>query len=269
MDIPKLSFPDKNYEPILSRLVDYFKGYPSVSAVVLTGSLARGKAVKGSCIDLFVFLSKKQFSLLASTITSRIEAYSRLGGWVCYYEGDIEGGVEFGDIRVDIGFTDGNFNCGHNNSFDITRDDLETRIGNLLVYSVPLYQQGEQFQQLQQRFLPFYDDVLREIRLKGTAKEFNYKIWKTKWLAERGEFLAAFEALLEAQRIFLQHLFIMERKYPIDYIKWLREQCSEILLMPKLYLEIVKVVDGIRLTKNGVFEKSKLLEKLFSLYGSK
>ena len=225
--------------------------------------------MKGSCIDLFVFLSKKQLRLLASTITSRIEAYGHLGGQVCYYEGKIEGGVEFGDIRVDLGFTDGNLNGGHENSFDITRDNLETSIGNLLVYSISLYQKGKQFQQLKQKYLPFYDNALREIRLEGTAEEFDYKIWKTRWLAERGECFAALDALLEAQRIFLQHMFIKERKYPIDYVKWLREQCSQILAMPELYQEITKIVDRIKLTKNGIFEKSKLLEKLFVLYGSR
>jgi len=249
-------------------LVEYFREYSGVYAVVLTGSLARGKAVKGSCIDLFVFLRAKHLRLLASTINSRAEAYSRLGGQVCYYQGKIEGGIEFGDVRVDVGFTDGSFNCNHEYSFDITRDDLETTVGNLLVYSVLLYQEGKQFQRLKQKYLPFYDDALREIRLKGTAEEFDYKIRKTKWLAERGEYFAALDALLEAQRIFLQHLFIKERKYPIDYVKWLREQCSQILAVPELYQELAQIVDGIELAKNGIIERGDLLERLFTRYGS-
>lgn len=249
------------------RVVEHFRGYPGVYAVALTGSLVRGKAVKGSCMDLFVFLRTKYLRLLASTIDSRIEAYSRLNGRICYYEGRVEGGIEFGDVRVDVGFTDGSFNCNHEYSFDITRDDLETTIGNLLVYSVPLYQKGKQFQRLNQGWLPFYDDGLREIRLKGTAEEFGYKIWKTKWLAGRGEYFAALNALLEARRIFLQHLFIKERKYPIDYVKWLREQCSQILAMPELYQELAQTVSGIKLTKKGIFGKSDLLEELFVRYG--
>lgn len=268
MSIPNLSFPDENYRAVLTMLVEYFREYSGVYAVVLTGSLARGKAVKGSCIDLFVFLRSKHLSLLASTINSRTEAYSRLGGQICYYQGKIEGGIEFGDVRVDVGFTDGSFNCTHEYSFDITRDDLETTVGNLLVYSVLLYQEGKQFQRLKQKYLPFYDDALREIRLKGTAEEFDYKIRKTKWLAKRGEYFAALDALLEAQRIFLQHLFIKERKYPIDYVKWLREQCSQILAMPKLYQELAQIVDGIELAKNGIIERGDLLEKLFTRYGS-
>jgi predicted nucleotidyltransferase len=270
LKIPDLNFPSEDYRTTLAKAVEYFRGYAGVYAVVLTGSLARGKAVEGSCIDLSIFLDKRHLRLLASTISSRIEAYSRLNGQICYYEGEIkgeiEGEIEFGNVRVDVGFTDGSFNCDHEYSFDIVRDNLETTIGNLLVYSVPLYQKGKKFQRLKQKYLPFYDDCLREIRLKGTAEEFDYKIWKTRWLAGRGEFFAALYALLEAQKIFLQQLFIKERKYPIDYVKWLREQCDQVLVMPQLYQELADIITKIELTKKGIFERSDLLEKLFKRY---
>jgi predicted nucleotidyltransferase len=71
LSIPRLSFPNENYRTVLTRLVEYFREYHGVHAIVLTGSLARGKAVKGSCIDLFVFLRTKHLNLLASTINSR------------------------------------------------------------------------------------------------------------------------------------------------------------------------------------------------------
>jgi len=135
-----------------------------------------------------------------------------------------------------------------------------------LVYSVTLYQKGKKFQRLKEKYLPFYDDQLRIIRLKGTADEFSYKIWKTRWLAERGEYFAALETFLESQRIFLQHLFIKERKYPIDYTKWLKYQCVEILAKPKLYQELVTIIDGIELTKNCIIEKSNMLQELFKRY---
>jgi predicted nucleotidyltransferase len=263
-----LSFPNRDYEKTLTRVVDYFKEYPGVYAIALTGSMARGKAVEGSCIDLYTFLSKKHRERLASTINSRTRAYSRMGGQVCYYQGDVEGGVEFGKVRVDLSFTDGDFKHEHENSFDITRDELETTVGNLLCYSVLLYQKGRQFQRLKQKYLPFYNDALRKTRLRGTAEEFRYKTWKTKWLAERGEYTSALDALLEARRIFLQHLFIKQRKYPIDYSKWLKEQCTQILRMPKLYQELAQTINGLRLTKKGILEKSQLLEELFTRYGS-
>jgi hypothetical protein len=152
------------------------------------------------------------------------------------------------------------------NSFDITRDEFETTIGNLFVHSVTLYEKGDHYQKLKQRYLPFYNDKLRKIRLAGTRKELAYKIWKTKWLAERCEYLSSLEALLEAQRIFLQHLFIKRRRYPIDYSKWIKEQCSRVLQMPDLYQELASIVNGVELTEKSLTKKADTLEKLFVKY---
>jgi hypothetical protein len=264
LSIAGLKYPHEGYVKILTDLLEYFRAYPGVYAIVLTGSLARAKAVRGSCIDLCVFLNEKEFKALASGVKSRADAYSRLNGQICYYDNGVEGGIEFGDVRVDVSFTDGKFNPCSENSFDITRDEFDTAVGNLFVYSLVLYQRDGRYQRLKQKYLPFYDDGLRRARLNGTAKEFSYKIWKTRWLAKRGEYVAAMYALLEAHRIFLQHLFIRKRKYPIDYSKWLNEQCSKILRIPALYQELLSVINGIELTEKGIGEKSDLLENLFA-----
>jgi predicted nucleotidyltransferase len=265
-DTKRIKFPSTGYEKPLTDLVKYFKGYPGVYAIVLIGSLARGKAIRGSCIDLYVFLDEENFKALASNIKSRAKAYSRLNGQICYYENDIEGGIKFGDVRVDLGFTDGKFKPCRENSFDVTRDEFETTIGNLLIYSMVLHQKGGHYEQLKQKYLPFYHEGLRRARLEKTEEEFGYKIWKTRWLAKRGEYLAALYALLEAHRIFLQHLFIKERKYPIDYTKWLKEQCSTILRDPRLYRRLLWVISGIEMTEKGIREKSNSLENLFGEY---
>lgn len=263
MNFAYLKYPHEGYKRVLTGLLSYYREHRGVYAVVLTGSLARGKAVEGSCIDLCVFLPEEQFNTLHLTIQSREEAYARLKGRICYYNGQVEGGILFDNVRVDTIFTDGNFRACSKNSFDITRDEFETTIGNLLVYAVPLYERGKRYQQLRRRYLPYYDENLRKARLEGTAKEFQYKIWKTRWLAGRDQFFAAMEALLEAKRIFLQHLFIKKRKYPIDYTKWLKEQFSHVLEMPSLYEQLVACINGLELTKKAFCKKSKLLEKLF------
>ena len=260
-------FPNELYRDVLEKMVRYFEVFPSVSAIVLTGSLARGRAVIGSCIDLCVFLDKEGYEALASGLKARTKAYSRMGGEVCYYAGEVEGGVEFDDIRVDIEFTDGKFQTGHM-SFDIVRDEFETTIGNLLVYCLPLFQKGNKYQRLRSKYLPFLSDALRKEGLAGTESEFSYKIWKTRWLASRGEYFAALVTLLEAKRIFLQHLFIRERKYPIDYVKWLKEQCEAILGMPELYAKLADAVEGIELNKRGINEKATVLEQMMQQYGA-
>jgi len=266
-NIPSLRYPNEGYRRVLAKLTEYYKEYPGVYAIVLTGSMVRNKAVTGSCIDLFVFLRRREFNALPSTVKLRERAYSRLGGEVCYYEGRVEGGIEFDGVRVDVGFADGKFRVCTENSFDITRDEFETTIGNLLVHAVVLLEKGKTYQQLRTRHVPFYDETLRKMRLEGTAKELEYKIWKTRWLAKRGEFFAALDALLEAHRIFLQHLFIKERKYPIDYVKWLEEQCLQILKMPALYQELAASVSGSEFTVKSFNERSEALRKLFAKYG--
>jgi hypothetical protein len=268
LNLPSLKYPSDEYKDIMSRIVEYFQKQRGVYAIVVTGSLARGKAVKGSCIDLFIFFEKAQLKALASTTRSRADDYSRFGGQICYYQNELEGGIEFGEVRVDVGFTDGKFAPSHSNSYDITRDEFETTIGNLFVYSVPLYEKSQKYRRIRQKYLPFYNDELRRTRLAGTSEEFQYKIWKTRWLAERGEYFAAVDSLLEAHRIFLQHLFIRERKYPVDYVKWIKEQCSEILGMPSLYQELVSVIDGIELNQETIVRKSRLLAKMFCKYAA-
>lgn len=268
MNIPDLRYPHEGYRQALSKMSGFYRDYLGVYAIVLTGSLARGKAVEGSCIDLCIFLEREQFETLPSTVESREAAYSQFGGSVCYYNDKIEGGIMFNGVRVDVSFTDGQFDPSTKHSFDITRDEFETTIGNLLVYAIAIHENGAKFQQLKTQHLPFYDDILRKARLRGTESEFHYKIWKTRWLASRGEFFAALEAFLEAKRIFLQHLFISRRRYPLDYTKWLKEQVSQILNMSGLYQELVALINGIELTLEHFEERSLMLENLFARYGS-
>lgn len=263
----KIRYPTQNYRIALNKMVKYYQAYPRVFAIVLIGSLARGKATLGSCIDLAIFLHAEEFKKLAYRFNDRAKAYSRLGGKICFYSGDVEGGVQFDDIRVDLVFTDGRFRKGRN-PFDMVNDEFETTIGNLLVYGVPLFTKGSKYQHLESKYLPFYNEDLRQKRLDGTSSEFNFKVWKTRWLASRGEYIAAFDTLLETTRIFLQHLFIKQRKYPIDYCKWLKEQCESILAMPELYRKLVALIEDTKLSEKGIEKKAAMLERLMQQYGA-
>lgn len=263
----KIHYPTQSYSIVLNKMVKYYETYPRVFAIVLIGSLARGKAASGSCIDLATFLHDEEFKKLASRRTKRANAYSRLGGKICFYSGDVEGGVQFDNIRVDLVFTDGRFRKGRN-PFDIVNDEFETTIGNLLVYGVPLFTKGSKYQRLKSKYLPFYSEDLRQKRLDGTKSEFNYKVWKTRWLALRGEYIAAFDTLIETTRIFLQHLFIKQRKYPIDYCKWLKEQCESVLAMPELYPKLAAMIGDTKLSKMGIEKKAAMLERLMQQYGA-
>ncbi len=268
MGLSELKYPHKRYKSVLTGLLGFYRDYPGVYAIAVIGSLARDRAVKDSCIDLCIFLDKEQFDALPSTIQLRAEAYTQLNGEISYHVGQIEGGITFGDVRVDLIFTDGSFKAYRKNSFDIVRDEFETTIGNLFVYAALLYEKDRRYQDLREHYLPFYDDGLRNDRLKGTAGEFRFKIWKTRWLARRGLFFASLSSLLEAKRIFLQHLFIKEEKYPIDYTKWLKEQLGQILGMPHVYERLVACVSGLELEEDSLCMRSRMLEELFCEYAA-
>jgi len=58
--------------------------------------------------------------------------------------------------EVDLEFGDGRF-APKPRGWTTGPDDFELQIGNTLVYSVPLWENGEHFRQLKRQCLPYYD----------------------------------------------------------------------------------------------------------------
>src|SRR4029450_6238063 len=54
----------------------------------------------------------------------------------------------------------------------------------------------------------------------------------------RGLYFQAFDRLYKAFQEFLQALFLARRTYPLAYNKWIREQVTEWLSLPRLYAEL-------------------------------
>jgi len=63
-------------------------------------------------------------------------------------------------------------------------------------------------------------------------------------------------------------VFIKQRKYPIDYCKWLKEQCASILAMPELYPKLAAIIEDTKLSKTGIDKKAVMLEQLMQQYGA-
>ena len=57
------------------------------------------------------------------------------------------------------------------------------------------------------------------------------------------------------------------RAHRIDYVKWLEEQCSQILKMPALYQELAASISECEFTVKAFNERSEALKKLFAKYG--
>jgi len=83
---------------------------------------------------------------------------------------------------------------------------------------------------------------------------------------ERGLYFQSFNRLYDAIGEFLQALFITNRKYPIAYDKWIKEQLIEILRMPNLYNELIKMMEYKKFESIEHKEKAEQLEILLSQY---
>ena len=102
-------------------------------------------------------------------------------------------------------------------------------MGNLLAYSVPLWEGDAAYRDLQAAWLPFYNETLRRERLEMALHFCRNNLAHIPLYVGRGLYFQSFKRFYDAQREFLQALFIDRRTYPIAYDKWVQEQIVEIL----------------------------------------
>jgi hypothetical protein len=159
--------------------------------------------------------------------------------------------------HVDLDFIDGQFTL-HPRDWTSGPDEFELEIGNTLVYSVPL-KQGEYFHQLRHQWLPYYNEELRQQRAAMVRTYCVNNLDHIPLFVERGLYFQAFNRLYDAFREFIQALFISRRIYPIAYDKWIKEQMTEILGLPHLYRELVRILEI------NTFESSEIGDKAETL----
>ncbi len=219
------AYPTVQHEQAAERIVDFFARLDDVQAVLLTCSCARGKATRDSCLDITVLIKP---DLLPA---------KRLGleqKWNSVYQTDpvFQSLQAIGAYStVDLEFTSGLIKPGYH-GWTTGPDEFELTIGNLLVYSVPLWEQGDYLGQLKGQWLPYYDEELRRERLEMVHRYCLNNLHHIPGYIARGLFFQSFHRLWHAYGEFLQALFISRRVYPIAYDKWVREQLEEILELP-------------------------------------
>jgi hypothetical protein len=145
-------------------------------------------------------------------------------------------------------------------------DWFEIAIGNRLQYGVPLWQRNERYARLQAQWLPYYDDELRQKRLAEVKWFCRNNLSYIPFYVQRGLYFQAFDRLYNAFQEFLQLLFISQRRYPIAYNKWIREQIVEILGMPDLYTEIGEFLAIQPFQSQQLVQKAKQLESWIEQY---
>lgn len=237
-------YPTPHHERVAGMLMNYFSKWRSVYAVVICGSAAIGRAKEGSDLDITVLTDRFDPKQYAKSNEIRFSQYSRLGAKVDWEYRGIEEFLYFGDLRVDLDFSNGSYRA-FTSPFDVFRDEYELSVGNVFVHGVPVYVRGDgKFYDVRAGHLPYYGDDLRGARLNALRTEFTYKVQRSRQNLERGNKLSAFEDLLTAWKEYAQALFIEKRVYPVSYTKWLAYQSSEILKSDELVGSYASVFGG-------------------------
>lgn len=214
------TFPTPRHAALVSALRDLFGAEDDVSAILLGGSLARGRGGPASDVDLLLLVPADRLAAFAT----RPRDYAALGATGVEAEPD---GValDFGGLPAHIWMTDGKL--APRASGSVLDDPFELEVAALYVNARPLLDRDGLRGRLGARYLPFYDEGLRRQRLRRLAGEFASHCAALEDQAARGLGFAAIDRLHTAFRAFVLGLFLANRRYPLDLMKHLEEQVGD------------------------------------------
>ena len=232
--MPDLTYPTALHARAAHAIASAFGADPRVDTVLVSNSIARGRAVAESDLDMLVLgatdldaagvigLEARWADLVAHD--ADILAYLASGSFA-HVHLDVITGRYLPGVWDDGGGPDG----------------FELEVGNHLAYAVPITQAGPALQELRKRWLPFYDDGLRTRRLAMVRQACLYDLDHVPFFLQRGLPFQAFDRLYKAQQEFLQGLFIARRVYALAYNKWIREQVVEWLGLPEVFAQLTQL----------------------------
>jgi predicted nucleotidyltransferase len=252
-----LVFPTPLHQAVGYKILEYFSKIRSVDTVLVVNSCARGQAVPESDLD---------FAILVQPSTS-IEAIAAIEGeWANFSETDpkikeYKSFSKFSHLHLDI--VTGNY-VPTPVELGAPVDSFELEIGNQVCYSAPMRVAGRYFEELQDRWLPYYGRELRLNRFETLRAGCSYEIDHISLFADRGLFFQAFDLLYRAFQKFLQVLFIGSAIYPIAYNKWIKYQIEEILVKPELYSKLPPIISLSNIESHEIIQKAEMLQLLLN-----
>ncbi|MEO6242973.1 MAG: nucleotidyltransferase domain-containing protein [Bacteroidia bacterium] len=234
---------------------DYFLHIPNVDTVLVVNSCARGQAVPESDLD---------FAVLVKPGTSANEIENLESSWQIYAKAQavllkFKQSNQFAHIHLDI--IDGNY-IPTILEVGVASDFFEIEIGNHICYSAPMDNAGNYFKELQNKWLPYYNEDLRLQRLTMTRNACEYDLDHIPFFIKRGLYFQAFDILCKAFQEYLQTLFIANKTYPIAYNKWIKEQVVNLLNKPELYPKLSPILSISNIESDEINHKVKMLREL-------
>jgi hypothetical protein len=251
-----MHYPTNEHETAARAIVEFFAGQAETDAVLLVNSCARDKASPDSCLDIVVI------------VPEGMDASDLDAAWQRNHATDptfaaLHAAGAFSVVHLDI--EDGTF-AVPTHPEDEYPDFFEVAIGNMLVYSVPLWEREDRFTQMREQWLPYYDEDLRLRRLAEVRWNCQHHLEHIPPYVGRKLYFQSYARLWGAFQMFLQALFISRRTYPIAYDKWIHEQVVDILGLPGLYEELPHLFEIRHFESAEIVDKAKDLQRLLDAY---
>ena len=255
--IYKPTFPTILHQDTAELVRDYFLTIPNVDTVLVVNSCARGQAVPESDLD---------FAVLVKPDTTPVEIGSIETAWLNYSATHLtllkyKKSNQFAHLHLDI--IDGNYTPTIL-EIGVASDFFEIEIGNHICYSAPMDNAGIYFKELQNKWLPYYNEELRLQRLTMTRDACEYDLNHIPFFIKRGLYFQAFDILCKAFQEYLQTLFIANKTYPIAYNKWIKYQITDLLNKPDLYPKLSPILSVSNIESNEINYKVKMLRELLN-----
>lgn len=253
--IKKPIFPTKLHQDTAELVRDYFLANPYIDTVLVVNSCARGQAVPESDLD-FAILSKPDVSQVEiKNIEIAWQDYMLTQSTILKYKQS----SPFSHLHLDI--IDGNYTPTIW-EIGVVSDCFELEIGNQICYSTPMDYEGLYFKELQTKWLPYYNDELRQCRLTMIKNACEYDLKHIPVLLERELFFHAFDILCKAFQEYLQILFIANKIYPIAYNKWIKYQIFNLINKPNLYPKLSPILSIKNIESNEMNDKAEMISEL-------
>ena len=163
--------------------------------------------------------------------------------YVADYAGKrIESFVSIGNVMVDITWLPTTLPHIGRSFYDVPQDSLEIHIANLYKDGKLLIGNLPNEGTINQDFLPYYQEELRQTRLRILRDLILRKIenFKQKILKKDPDIFSSMGSL---RKLFLQWLFIKKKQYPNSYEKYLSKQL-EMLDLPFNMQNDILCLDG-------------------------
>lgn len=250
-----MNFPTRLHARVAELFAGFFAHRESVDTVMAVNSCARGTATPQSDLDLAVLAAPGTPPGVMRDLEAAWERFAARNGAVAEFRRM----GPFSHVHIDVfdgGFTPTAWDEGGG------PDSFEIEIGNRIARSLPLGVVGPHMEALRAAWLPFYDGVLQEKRLRMVRDACAYTIRNLRSLYERGLYFHAFDKLYKAHQEFLQGVFICRGTYPVAYNKWIHEQVVGWLELPELYEDLPKVLSIRDIESEDLLGSADLLSEL-------